>query len=483
MNLFLSIVFFAFTWWLGLYLLQRHSTEPRLGWTGAGLMAYAVGMADLLVFAQMATSTTPLLPLQLWWLLSLPALFWTGTALHLLPVAQPLQPHLLRFWQYGQLPLLALLAPLFFAAAPNSTMSFVLQLLLIIAVLLPLGIVVLLLLYSTVTATPRHFSALLLVAALLFLLSTAALLLPILPIPLHWGILAMGFDLALLGFAIGKGDAFEQGENFLPDLLLALGSAAIPALVFGGLVTLTMLLATGVTTPMLILLLTTISAAIALQTFAPTLQRRLDHLVLAPTPRVIEERAELRSLAAALPRQVSAPPTEPPLLAASRQDALDEDAFIRFTRRALSQLNDLNKLATNPLSSLPIIEQRLWTRNVSDNTLERAQELRTLLIEAINQLKPTVDTTFQPGSAWRHYNALYFPYVIGLKPYSRRTYDVPLDPTAQQALDWLRTQVPERTLYNWQTAAATLVAHYLREINGQSLDKLIETPPQSIQSP
>ena len=30
-------------------------------------------------------------------------------------------------------------------------------------------------------------------------------------------------------------------------------------------------------------------------------------------------------------------------------------------------------------------------------------------------------------------------------------------------LDWFRTQVPQRTLYNWQNAAAALVARDLRE--------------------
>jgi len=46
---------------------------------------------------------------------------------------------------------------------------------------------------------------------------------------------------------------------------------------------------------------------------------------------------------------------------------------------------------------------------------------------------------------------------FGLKPYSRRT-----DYTGN-GLDWFRTYVPERTLYNWKNAAAKLVAQDLRE--------------------
>jgi hypothetical protein len=38
-----------------------------------------------------------------------------------------------------------------------------------------------------------------------------------------------------------------------------------------------------------------------------------------------------------------------------------------------------------------------------------------------------------------------------------------IDPIEAEALDWFRTYVPERTLYNWQKNAARLVAHYLRE--------------------
>lgn len=37
------------------------------------------------------------------------------------------------------------------------------------------------------------------------------------------------------------------------------------------------------------------------------------------------------------------------------------------------------------------------------------------------------------------------------------------DPEYQEVLDWFRSQVPERTLYNWQNTAARLVAKDLFE--------------------
>jgi hypothetical protein len=52
---------------------------------------------------------------------------------------------------------------------------------------------------------------------------------------------------------------------------------------------------------------------------------------------------------------------------------------------------------------------------------------------------------------------------MGLKPYSRRSDHDGLDSTAQAALDWFTLYVPERTLHNWQNAAAKLVAQDLRE--------------------
>jgi hypothetical protein len=73
---------------------------------------------------------------------------------------------------------------------------------------------------------------------------------------------------------------------------------------------------------------------------------------------------------------------------------------------------------------------------------------------------------------WRYYNALYFPYVTGLKPYSQRTQHIPSDPVSCKALEWFRTQVPERTLYNWQNAATKLIVQDLRNHDTQQPDSV-----------
>ncbi|NUT93452.1 MAG: hypothetical protein HOY78_15665 [Saccharothrix sp.] len=187
------------------------------------------------------------------------------------------------------------------------------------------------------------------------------------------------------------------------------------------------------------LLYGTVAAAVALQVLANPLAAVVDRVAV---PEVAEERAELREAADALPRRAP----------------LAEDAdFVKLTRRALSSYGDLGKLVASPLTELPVISARLAARGVPDQPLERAAELKTLLLESIQRLKPK-DGDFGTSDEWRHYNALYFYYVVGIRPYSRRTKREDLAPEARKALAWFVNQVPERTLHNWQNAGAKLVA-------------------------
>src|SRR5690606_3631744 len=109
--------------------------------------------------------------------------------------------------------------------------------------------------------------------------------------------------------------------------------------------------------------------------------------------------------------------------------------------------------------------------SISDNHLERAHLLKALLVESILRLKPYSDKDFDSSDDWRYYNSLYFPYVVGLKPYSVRFDTEALDESSRMALDWFQTQVPERTLHNWQTTAAKLVAQHLRELQERMAEK------------
>jgi len=227
------------------------------------------------------------------------------------------------------------------------------------------------------------------------------------------------------------------------------------ALLFCSPVLATMLLSTGATPAMLLLLSVMLAAAIAAQVFASEIQSGLDWVALVSFPGVREERAELRIEVDELPRQAASPIV----------DTEDHVSFSRLTRRALSQMDDLTKLSGNPLTELTVLDQRLEEAGVATNQTSRTNELRAVLIEAIAAMKPMDGAAFGTTGQWRFYNALYYPYVIGLRPYSRRGEYFDLDETTQQALNWFRGQVPQRTLYNWQKIGAQSVARYLRDLD------------------
>jgi hypothetical protein len=270
-----------------------------------------------------------------------------------------------------------------------------------------------------------------------------------------WPLLIIGASLWVIDLVLARRGVLDLGEAFWPDLVRSFEASALACLLFGAPVALTMALATGATTPMRVLLLAILAMAIATQVFGEPLQRALDRFAFRTQPYLQQARADLRTAAETLPK------------VNEQLDvlALDEAQLVHLTRRALSHYGDLPRLAASPLARLPVIEARLATRQTANHTLTRATELKQLLLEAITHLKPPGGDGFQPTDAWRHYNALYFPYVAGLKPYSRRADHTGLDSASRQALDWLQTQVPERTLYNWQNAAARLVAQYLLELH------------------
>lgn len=391
--LLLNLFIFALTTWLGLYLLTRNPASPRLRFAGIGLLSYAPGLAIELLSRQGSDTTIVALWHHTYFLLLIVP--WLGTVVYLLPARLPLRS---RF-------------------------------------------------------SHLHYRLLLLAATLFFGLGLGLLFWEVGWLPRIWLLLALGLDLVVLGVATAVIDALEEGEALWPDLVRSFDYSFFTTLLFGGLVGLTIYFSTGITQPMLLLLLATIVAAVGLQIFANPLQEAVDRIALAHLPQLRQARSDLRTAANALPR----------LDNELDLSQLEETEFTRLTRRALSQMGNLPRLVANPLIRLPLIRLRLAERGEPDDTLVRAAELKALLTEAIERLKPDETADFGTTDAWRHYNALYFPYVVGLRPYSRRASHNHLDPAARQALAWLRQEVPERTLYNWQSAAAQLVAQDLRQ--------------------
>lgn len=421
-----DVVAFGTAWWLGLYLIARDPTKPTLRRAGAGLLGYALAIA-----VDGLGQHGPVLAALHAVLLSLPAVLWTGVLVRMAPTV----PRADLLWRRVLLP-----AGVVLAAVAGATGG---------AAMLVLAAVVLVPMCATLVHLVRHRRRGALPVAM-FLVGLAGGLLALgtgaLPrTPLLAGI---GVDLVALGVLVALLDSFDEGEALRRDMLHSLLLAGGTAVLFGGQVGLAILL-TGQRAGLVPLCYGVVAAAITVQVLARPIQRAADRLAMPPALRAT--RAELREVADALPRR-----DETVALA-----ELDEAEFTRLTRRALSHYGDLGKLVSSPLTALPAIDARLAARGVPDAPLERATELKALLLDTITRLKPR-EGEFGTSEEWRHYNALYFYYVVGVRPYSVRTKLTELDPVARKALAWFADHVPERTLHNWQAAAAKVVAAQLR---------------------
>lgn len=454
---------FALALWLGLWLLGREPGPARLGWLGLGLLAYAAGLGlGALAEAGPPAWLAEWLPAVQRPLLYLPALLWSGGLLGLLPdEAEPATGRVitrgwrLGWWRWGLWPVAGLLYGLVVLiealGLPGAGLVRGALALVCSGGLLATAVIVWRRRGARMRAQTRRAIGLVAAAAIMLALSAGLLLLG--PTPGPFVVALAGIDLCLLGLALAACVAADQGERFLPDCLRAAALAVLAVVALGGPVAAAGLaVGEGHRFAMVALWLAVVTVALAALAFAGRIEVAVERAALAPFGALTREPAELRAVAAALPR----------LDPALDLTALDEAEFARLTRRVLSHLGDLPQLAVSPLTYLPIVSARLAARQAPGHALDRAAELRLLLVERIERLKPRAAGDFGPGDEWRHYNALYFPYVAGLKPYRRRWQPVSLDPASAQALDWFRREVPERTLYHWQTAATRLIAHDLR---------------------
>ncbi|MBC8506844.1 MAG: hypothetical protein ISR58_00720 [Anaerolineales bacterium] len=455
----MQIIVYAVSLWLGLYLLARDPSNPRLRNSGLGLISYALALAFDLAASYAPNPTSVILLNRLHWgILFFPPIFWTGAVIHLHPEIAPNRTKLQKIWRWGIFPLgcvaflLVIITNTFWSPETGHFLPWGYGLF-ALTNLFPLIATVCLIRFVRKELQPRQATGALIAATLFFTLGAGLITLQLGWLPHLWIVIAIGLDLELLGLAIVWFDAYNEGEALLPDFLRSLVISTLAALIFAGQVAVVIALQTGMTLPMVLLLLTSIAAALAVTTFSTFVQGGIDRFVFKRNPRVRESRSDLRAAAIAAPRVDQT----------LKLDELSEDEFARLTRRALSHFSDLPRLAASPLTRLPIISARLRSRSAQDNTLERAAELKTVLTESISRLKPQVQETFGTTDEWRFYNALYFPYIAGLRPYSRRGFQENLDENLSDALRWFQATVPERTLYNWQNAASKLVAQDLRE--------------------
>ena len=449
----IELVTFSIVTWLGFYLLSRSARNPLTAGAGSGAVAYGI-ILGLFFFSSQAGAPDFLNRLS-WSLLVFPAYFWSVSLIYLerngsedesigkpsflrtgLPatlIAALLLYSLPVFWDQG-------------TARPSSAGLFLLSL----SFALPLAAG----LYSLARISKSEAAAFVgvraaLVVTLFFTLGSGLLLFPLSIIDPAWLHIAVAGDFALLAVVIARLDAFNLGERLLADFFRSLTFSMGLAALFGGQVGFIIAISTGPTLPMLALLHLTIFAALFVSVFTDELQYLLEkRLPDRGQPANFNYRAVARAAIKMHP--------------GSTPSGLDEKGFYRQTRRALSDFGNLPKLVTNPLIYLDAVSARLNAHGLPDSPLDRARVLKTILTAAVMRLKPTGAKLIDETEEWRFFNSLYYPYILGLKPYRRRATYSDLDENSRQALNWFNSTVPERTLYNWQQAAANLVAQQLR---------------------
>ncbi|OBK24146.1 hypothetical protein A5634_04155 [Mycobacterium asiaticum] len=445
----LSAVVFTLSGWLGLYLLARDPRKPVLVLASIGLCGFALVVA-LDAVRNTSGAHAQLLSQVEVYLVAVPSVAWFAV---LAELARPCDSSRGRTRELLLIAGVAALTLLAAAVAGNVDGPLRLGHWLMFAVISvsTLGAMAVTVLRS---ARPTPVTGVVVVATLFFALANAILIIPLGLVPSWLALASTGFDVLLLGVAVAVWDAFDEGQALRADMLRSFAGCTTVAALFGGQALIGLAVTRtepGAQTALTVLLFTSLAIAITVQVLADPLAGVLDRLAFSRSPELRANRAALRDAGAALPLR-----SQDPL------DDIDDDTFVRLTRRALGHYGDLTKLVASPLTALPVIDERLAARGAPDHPVERANELKAVLADGIGRLKPRDGSDFGTTEQWRYYNSLYFPYVVGVRAYAQNATAAGLDPTARQAWQWLVTEVPQRSLHNWQNAAARLIAADLR---------------------
>jgi hypothetical protein len=439
----LSAAVFTLSWWLGAYLLARDPRKPVLVLAATGLCGFAAVVA--LDAVRLVAHGGLLGHIEIY-LAAIPGVAWFAV---LLELSRPCDS-----WRARTRELLLTLGVAVLTlvgAAMAGSVDGPLRpghwVMFAVISLSTLGAMAKALVRP---AQPVPVAGLVILATLFFALSNAILVIPLGLVPSWLALASTGCDVLGLGFAVALWDAFDEGQALRADMLRSFWGTVAVAVLFGGQVLISIAL-TGQQTALMVLLFTSLAIAIDVQVLANPLAGLLDRLAFSRSPTLRADRATLRRTESALP-----------LRSADPLDHVDDDTFARLTRRALGHYGDLSKLVASPLTALPAVDERLAARGAPDQPLERAIELKALLADRIAQLKPRDGGDFGTTEQWRYYNSLYFPYVVGVRAYAQNATAAGLDATARQAWQWFVTEVPQRSLHNWQNAAARLIAADLR---------------------
>ncbi len=445
----LSAVVFTLSGWLGLYLLARDPRKPVLVLAAIGLCGFALVVALDAVRTASAAHAHLLSRLEIF-LVAVPSVAWFAVLVELSRPGDHWRARTRELLLVGGVGALTLFGAMMAGSVDGPLRAGHVLMFAVISIS-TLGAMIAALVRP---AQPMPVAGVVVVATLFFALGNAILIIPLGLLPSWLALASTGFDVLLLGVAVALWDAFDEGQALRADMLRSFAGSMAVAVLFGG----QALIGLAVTrhepaaqTALTVLLFTTLAIAITVQVLADPLAGVLDRLAFSKSPTLRADRAVLRHAGAALPLRSVDPLVD-----------VDDDTFARLTRRALGHYGDLTRLVASPLTALPVIDKRLAARGAPDQPLERANELKAVLADAIGRLKPRDAGEFGTTEQWRYYNSLYFPYVAGVRAYAQNATAAGLDPTARQAWQWLVTEVPQRSLHNWQNAAARLIAADLR---------------------
>jgi len=442
----LSALVFSLSWWLGLYLLARDPRKPVLAFSAIGLCTFALAVA--LDAVRLVTHSAALGHVEIY-VVAIPGVAWFAV---LVELARPGDSGRARSLEVLLVSVVAALTLV--GATMAGTVEGPLRLgHVVMSLVISVSTV-----YAMIAALVRRRKipvvGLIITATLFFALANAILIIPLGLVPSWLALASTGCDVLGLGVAVAIWDAFDEGQALRGDMLRSFTGAGAVVLLLGGQMLIGLALTSHQPTAQValtVLLFTSLAIVSAVQVLADLLAGLLDRMVFSRSPLLRANRETLRRTQSALP-----------LRSADPLDNFDDDTFARLTRRALGHYGDLSKLVASPLTGLPAIDERLAARGAPDEPLERAIELKALLADRIGRLKPRDGGDFGTTEQWRYYNSLYFPYVVGVRAYAQNATAAGLDPTARQAWQWFVTEVPQRSLHNWQNAAAKLIAADLR---------------------
>ncbi|QUR68639.1 hypothetical protein [Mycobacterium spongiae] len=449
----LSAVVFTLSGWLGLYLLARDPRKPVLVLAAVGLCGFALVVALDAVRTTSVVHTALLSQIEIY-LVAIPGVAWFAVLVELSRPSDSWRARTGEFFLVGTVGALTLVGAMLAGSVEPPLRGGHVLMSVVISTSTLGAMVAALRRPSQPVSVARNGLGIIIVATLFFALGNAILVIPLGLLPSWVALASTGLDLLLLGVAVALWDAFDEGQALRADMLRSFAGTTAVAALFGGqaLIGLALTRDEATTqTALTVLLFTSLAVAIIVQVLADPLAGLLDRLAFSRSPTLRADRATLRHTGAALPLR-----SDNPL------DGVDDDTFVRLTRRALGHYGDLTKLVASPLTALPVIDERLAARGAPDHPLERANELKAVLADGIERLKPRDAGDFGTTEQWRYYNSLYFPYVVGVRAYAQNATASGLDPTARQAWQWLVTEVPQRSLHNWQNAAARLIAADLR---------------------